>query len=134
MSAAAKAKVLSDEHKANIGKSHLGSKRSVETRQKMGAWQVGRKLSDETKEKIRAQHVGRRHSQESKEKMSAARAGKKMSPEATQARIDSRMRNYAVKLGVDPDAYVSAGDKARSVLKARYRRGKRGEDLTRGVL
>ena len=49
-------------------KSHIGIKRSDETRKKMSLAQLGKKHSEETKQKLREINTGKKHSEETIEK------------------------------------------------------------------
>ena len=74
----------SDETKAKMSASKLGSKHSAETKARISASKLGvnnamhgQKRSAETKDKIRQGRLGKRHSKESKAKVSAAVTGEK---------------------------------------------------------
>lgn len=58
MSKAHKGKILTDEHRKNLGLSHLGSKRTKETRLKMSAASKGKKHSKEAIENNRKAQIG----------------------------------------------------------------------------
>ena len=70
MSAAAKGRVLSEEHRRKIGASHIGKKLSEEARAKISVARCGTKLSPEHRAKISEGLRGRIYSAESREKMS----------------------------------------------------------------
>lgn len=80
-----KGRILTDEHKKNIGKAHIGNqymkgrKLSDETKLKIGnihkgnKYNLGRKKSDVEKERISFMHKGKPKSREQRKKMSDAR-------------------------------------------------------------
>jgi group I intron endonuclease len=73
MSAAAKKRGFSEEHKRNISKAKKGvSVMSEEQKQHLSLVNKGKVLSVETREKIRVTSTGRYHTTEAKEKISVA--------------------------------------------------------------
>lgn len=65
-----------------IAGSHLGRKRSAETRARMAAAQRGKKASEEAKAKMRAAKLGKRQTEEHRRNSGAARRGKPGTPKA----------------------------------------------------
>jgi hypothetical protein len=59
-----------------VAGSHLGAKRSDETKERLSAAMTGQKHSDSSKEKMRAAKIGRKQSDEHRMKCSIARTGK----------------------------------------------------------
>jgi group I intron endonuclease len=76
-----KGRIISDEHKEKIRKSHIGKVVSQETRIKIGQKSRGRFVSDETKEKHRKSILGIKRTAQQKENNSKSQQGKKHSPE-----------------------------------------------------
>jgi group I intron endonuclease len=58
------------------GPSHLGKKRTEETKQKMRFKALGRRHTDETKQRLRKHNLGKTYGKETKEKVGAASAMK----------------------------------------------------------
>jgi len=114
-------RVLSEETKAKISKSHIGLKHTEESRRKIGEVQKGRVLSNEHREKLSnaligvkktPEHAanilagrrdaieasrGKKHSQEWKDKIGDAHRGKKQSPAQIEKRVEKTMISKAIK-------------------------------------
>jgi len=69
-------KPFSEKHKQRIRESHLGVRRSEETKRKISLGMKGNIISEETKTKISNTHKGMKHSDETKHKMSMIRKGR----------------------------------------------------------
>jgi group I intron endonuclease len=74
-------------------KSHIGLKRSLETRKKMSLAQVGKKHSDETKQKLREINTGKKQSEEIIQK----RVSSMKSSEKFNVAVRSKDRNDKIK-------------------------------------
>jgi group I intron endonuclease len=68
---------MTEEHKKNISKSHIGKTHTDETKKKIGESQIGKTHTDETKKKMSKAHTGRTLSEETKKKISKAISGEK---------------------------------------------------------
>lgn len=75
-------------------KSHIGVKRSVETRRKMSLAQIGKKHSDETKRKLREINIGKKHSDDTIQK----RISSMKSSEKFNSAVRSKDRNDKIKI------------------------------------
>jgi group I intron endonuclease len=98
-------------------KSHIGLKRSLETRKKMSLAQVGKKHSEETKQKLREINTGKKQSEETKQK----RVSSMKSSEKFNVAVRSKDRSDKIKASrLNNGGYIITEEqkqKARDTLK-----------------
>jgi hypothetical protein len=121
----------SAESRAKTSASSKGRTPSKETRAKLSAANKGRIKSEEERAKLSAAQKGKAKSAEHRAKMSAVKKDRPAEEIAKAA--TSRIRNTAARHGVDPDVYLALSASQRHALRERHRRGKRGEELLKGI-
>lgn len=118
---------------------------STEARMKMGA-NRGKELTAETKAKMSAVRKGVTKTEEHRKKIGQSQKGKEISlatrtklsapkSEAHKAKLSEiKTRQGAEALGLPFETYSLLSVQQRDLLRKRYSRGKRGEDLVAGIL
>jgi hypothetical protein len=114
------------------GEGVLGHRHTAQSRAKMSESSKGRTLSAEHRAKL--SEISKNMSAETRAKMSATRRGKAKPADQIRRMAETRLRNNAIKMGIDPDRWIAFSDKQRDSIRMRYRRGKRGADLFEGLI
>jgi NUMOD3 motif-containing protein len=108
MSIAAKGRPKSLEHRAAIGRAHIGMKRSEESRKRMSAAQQGKTMSLETREKIRLSALGKTRSDETRAKMRSKTTERWKNPEYAKKVSESNKRSHKPMTPEHREAVIAA--------------------------
>lgn len=92
-----KARIYTEEMKANMSKRQMGKKFSEETKLKWSEQRKGRIVSEKIKAQVSVVHKGKITSEKTKALISIANRGRKISPEAIAKREASRKENRKLK-------------------------------------
>lgn len=97
-----------------VAGSHLGVKRSVETRRRISEALTGKEHTEETREKLSRIFTGRAHSQESREKMSEYWYGRPRGRPSKEARANMSKGQRGRKHSAETRAKMSESHKGRN--------------------